>query len=109
MDRESVARARRRQQALENLEFERERQAALAEQLGDILIEARGWRSDRELLSRLEPAEARVLRDAGFEAMPLDKEQLAELDEEIVRLEGEVAECRLRQRAYERYLDVLGE
>ena len=41
--------------------------------------------------------------------MPLDKEQLAELDEEIVRLEGEVAECRLRQRAYERYLDVLGE
>jgi hypothetical protein len=109
VDREAVARARRREQALENLEFERQRETALAGQLGDILIEAHGWRSDRQLLSRLEPEEARALRDANFEALPPDEQQIAELDEEIVRLEGEVMECRLRQRAYERYLDALGE
>ncbi len=109
MDREAIARTRRREQALENLEFEREREAALAGQLGDLLIEARGWRLDRELLSRLEPDEARALRDAAFEAVPPGELQLAELDEEIARLEGELAECRLRQRAYERYLDALGE
>ena len=109
MDREAVARARRREQALENLEFERERETALAGQLGDILIEAHGWRSDRELLSQLEPEEARALRDAAFEALPPDESQVAELEEEIVRLEGELEECGLRQRAYEHYLAALGD
>ncbi len=109
MDREAVARARRREQALENLEFERERETALAGQLGEVLIEAHGWRSDRELLSQLEPEQARALRDAAFEALPPDESQVAELEEEIVRLEGELEECGLRQRAYERYLEVLGD
>jgi len=109
VDREAIARARRREQALENLEFERERETALAGQLGDILIEAHGWRSDRELLSQLEPEQAQALRDAAFEAVPPDEPELAELEEEIVRLEEELAECGLRQRAYERYLEALGE
>ncbi|HEY2937638.1 MAG TPA: hypothetical protein VGJ25_13625 [Gaiellaceae bacterium] len=109
MDREAIARARRREQALENLEFEQERETALAGQLGDILIEAHGWRSERELLSQLEPEEAQALRDAAFEALPPDEDQRAELEEEIVRLEGVLAECRLRQRAYEGYIEALGE
>jgi hypothetical protein len=109
VDREAVARARRREQALENLEFERERETALAGQLGDIVIEAHGWRTDQELLSQLEPEEARALRDADFVALPPDESQAAELEEEIVRLEGELEECGLRQRAYARFLEALGD
>ena len=123
MDREAITRARRRQQALESLEFEREREAALREQLEAVIAEEEGPRVDEAAFATMEPEDVDIVRDA-LGAAPLGPEEALEfgleLDElsdnggesiegEIARLQAEIGESRRRQRAFERYLEALGE
>ena len=120
VDREAIARAERRRQALEALEFERARSAALRERLEAIVAELDGPALDAAIFARLAPDDAEIVRDAlqSDEAEPAEtldgelgdprEEQKAWLEEELVRLEEELASSDVRQQAFERYLDVLG-
>ena len=55
VDREAIARAERRRQALEALEFERARAAALRERLEAIVAELDGPALDAAIFARLAP------------------------------------------------------
>jgi hypothetical protein len=123
VDRQAIARAMRRQQALEALEFERARADALRERLESIVAELEGPSLDESIFEAMDPADVDVVRpvlqapeleapaeedwtaldDSAAEVEPASLEE-----EEIARLEGELASSRQRQRAFERYLDALG-
>jgi hypothetical protein len=127
VDRDAIARRRRRGQALEALAFEREREAALVEQLEEVVLEEEGPRIDREAFARLQPEDVAAVRgilDGWSE--PDDEEEADELEDdffagletageepapdeedEVARLQGEIEASRARQRALGRYLDAL--
>lgn len=120
MDTDAIVRARRSQQALDALETERDREAALRYQLHEVLTELEGARIDAVAFARMEPADAELVRE---KLDPAQEEEWLELQgespAETARLEREErqAECsRLRQvieesrrlqSALERYLEAL--
>jgi hypothetical protein len=121
VDRVAVARAERRRQALEELEFERGRAEALHDEIARLVVELEGPRLDEEVFARLEPADVELVQgslqdgpstddgdDEWFDPDADDPEALrAEAEEEIRRLEAEIAASTRRQEAFERYLDAL--
>jgi hypothetical protein len=117
VDRQAIARAERRRQALEALEFERSRAAALRERLETVAVELEGAAIDAAAIERMAPEDVAVVREALQDEAPGPDaedgedgraEHLAWLEEELVRLEGELAASDVRARAFERYLDALG-
>lgn len=122
VDREAMAREQRRRQVLQALEFERDREAALVEQLHEVVTETEGARVDEAAFAKMDPDDVALVREALAAAVggaededPFAFEPFDEADddssseEEIARLEDEIAKGRSRQRAYARYLDALGE
>jgi hypothetical protein len=122
VDRDAIARGRRREQAREALEGERDREQALVYQIGSIVLEEEGRRVDEEAFGRMAPADVAIVRellDDGW--APADDEDVEEAEiwlddggeteeddeDEIARLEAELEGCRARQRALERFLDAL--
>jgi hypothetical protein len=122
VDRVAIARAERRRQALDELEYERERAAALQEEISRLVLELEGPRLDEEVFARLAPADVELVQgsfQSGLTADDVDEEWLeleaddpealrAEAEEEIRRLEAEIAASARRQEAFERYLEALG-
>ena len=122
VDRVAIARAERRRQALDELEYERERAAALQEEISRLVLELEGPRLDEEVFARLAPADVELVQgsfQSGPTADDVDEEWLeleaddpealrAEAEEEIRRLEAEIAASARRQEAFERYLEALG-
>jgi hypothetical protein len=122
VDRVAIARAERRRQTLDELEFERGRAEALHEELARLVLELEGPRLDEEVFARLSPADVDFVRDAfqGGSAAEEPEEEWFELDEddpeavrteleaEIARLQAEIAASVRRQEAFERYLLALG-
>ena len=110
-----MARARRRRELGEALGEEREREAALLEQVELVVTEEEGARIDRELLELLEPAEAALLADL-FTVSNDDEEDELEweddgaeaAEDEVARLLEEIEHSRARQRALERAVQLLG-
>ena len=123
MDRARIARAERRRQALEELDFERERAAALAEEIARLVVELEGPGLDEKVFARLAPADVELVQgsfQSGPQADDVDVEWFdpdaddpetlrRETEEEIRRLEAEIAASIRRQEAFERYLDALDE
>jgi hypothetical protein len=128
VDREAIARAQRRQQASEALDFERERAAGLQEQIDSLVVELEGSRVDEAAFAKMTREDAELARSLlapaeepadeagedewlifGDDAPEAEEEAdpRAEAEEEIVRLEGEIAESRRRQEALERYIEAL--
>ena len=123
MDRDAIAREWRRREAIEALEFEREREAALQDQVAETVLEEDGPRVDREVFARLSEADVAVVRDALGrlgEDDPAEDDPFADPDgyisfadepeeetDELGRLQAEIATCRERQGALERYIAVL--
>ena len=124
MDRDAIARAQRRRQAHEALEFERNRALSLEEQVEEIVAEAEGPRVDQETFAKMVPEDAEAVRAIlqPDQALELDEEWLGLVDEaaeadpgeveqdaeaEIARLQAEIAESRRRQDVLERYLEAL--
>ena len=118
VDRESIARAERRRQALEALEFERARAGALRDRLESIVTELDGPAIDAACFERMEPADVEIVRPAlqSDEPEPVtepeEEEEDAEdpaawLEQEVVRLQEEIESSNRRQLAFERYLDAL--
>jgi hypothetical protein len=118
VDRDAIVRSRRREDALEALEFERQRELALAGQIDAIVVEEDGPRVDEQVFARMEPADVALVRELlgnnGWAAEDGDDWLDEDGDEgedahpdEIARLEGEIAECRRRQQALERFIEAL--
>jgi hypothetical protein len=130
VDRLAIARAERRRQATDELEFERERATALQEQLERIVLELEGPAVDEEVFAKMAPEDVDLIRAAiqGGSEMELEDidDELLDGDEgghdteqwaaeqreaqeaEIVRLQAEIASSERRQQALERYLEALG-
>jgi hypothetical protein len=125
MDRPAIARAQRRREGLDALEFERSRAAALRDQLEEIVAELEGPRVDEETFGRMAPEDVELVRSIltpGASDEDAEEEWLApdDLDEaapdgqgadeeEIARLAREIEESERRQQALERYLQALGD
>lgn len=127
MERDEIARGRRREQAREQLEFERERESALLDQLAEVITEELGSQVDAAAFAQMAPEDVAIVReaqggltdgageDAGDEDYVVwaddgeddEAEAKADAEAEIARLEAELSECRRRQRAHERYLEAL--
>lgn len=128
MDLAGIARAQRRRRAIEALEFERNREAALRDQLEELIADLEGPRLDEEAFARMAAEDVEIVRaalaDAGAESFDfgedvaegwLADEEASDLETErqerlaeISRLEREIAACRRRQQAFARYLQALG-
>ena len=125
MDREQIARDVRRRQAEDTLAFERDREKTLHEQIELLIAEAEGPRLDAEVFARMSPEDAEIVKadfapppvsyEAGSGSGFLERDDVIFFDdeddtenEELMRLNEELEECRNRQRAFQAYLDALG-
>jgi hypothetical protein len=134
VDREAIARGQRRRQAIEALEFERDRMAILEGQIEELVVELIGTRIDDEAFATMAPEDVATVRaildpQAEYEVddeWPADEDETAEdetaeddpgaepedpaaeIEAEISRLESEIAISRERQQALERYIEALG-
>ncbi len=129
MDRDAIAREQRRRQAQDALEFERDRASSLEEQVEAIVAELEGPRIDEEAFATMAPEDVEIARAAllldgdregsenewlelegvSFEDDSDEAETEAEDDteDEIARLQEEIAASRRRQEALERYIQAL--
>jgi len=115
VEREAIARAERRRQALEALEFERSRAEALRERIDALSLELDGRAVDEAAYARLTPEDAAIVREALGDPGPPEPESeedgaahLELLEGEIARVQAELTASDARQRAFERFLDALG-
>jgi hypothetical protein len=125
MDRAAIARAERRRQAADELEFERDRAICSRSAIARLVLELDGPRLDEEVFARLAPEDVELVRPALQEATAIEETdaewlesdepwrdeeaERAELEAEIDRLQKEIASSTRRQEAFERYLAALGE
>jgi hypothetical protein len=119
VDREAVAREVRRRQAKESLEFEREREKTISEQIELVIVEVEGPKIDAVAFQRMSAEDAALVKEEL--ALPEDDgdnfferddvivfdEPVDQHAEELARLDEELADCRRRQRAFESYLAAL--
>jgi len=124
VDREAIAREARRRQALEALEFERSRAAALRDRLESIVVELHGADVDEAAFTRMSADDVEIVRPALQGEEPVDPgpfvlesaleddddagEQTAWLEGEIVRLQEELRRSDRTLHAFEQYLAALG-
>ena len=107
-DRDEAVRARRRQEALESLGLERRREGDLRTRLDDALRDLEAWRADESAAARMDPEDVETLRRAGFVQGQPPEDARIRLESQIADFEAELAECKRRQRALERYAEALG-
>jgi hypothetical protein len=121
VDREAIARGQRRRRIEEALDEERGREDALVERLEEVVTEGEGKQIDEQAFARMDPEDVALVRDAleepsffdegeeqaDFLALERDDEDRTEAEDEIARLQAEIAASRRRRLAYERYLEAL--
>jgi hypothetical protein len=121
VDREAVARSRRRRQVDEARQEEQGREEALTNRLEEVVADEDGGRIDELAFARMEAEDVALVRevleppsvfDEGEgdpDVFELGDDALGEngVDEEIARLQAEIADSRRRQLAYRRYLEAL--
>ena len=121
MDRDAIARGERRRRIEEALDEERGREEALVERLQEVVTEEEGNRVDEHAFARMDPEDVALVREVleepslfdegeeyvDFLAAERDDTDEAEVEEEITRLQAEIAASRRRRLAYERYLEAL--
>jgi hypothetical protein len=124
MDVEAIARLQRRRLAREALEFERDREAVLREQLEAVVADVEGPRIDQEAFARMTPEDADLVRailvsglegedpdldaeDEWYDIGETDEPEAESFEDEVQRLEEEIAESRRLQQALTNYLEAL--
>jgi hypothetical protein len=121
VDREAIARGERRRRIEEALGDERGREEALVEQLAEVVTEGEGNRIDEQAFALMDPEDVALVREAleepsaydegeehaDFLALERDEDDGTEGEEEIARLQAEIAASKRRRLAYERYLEAL--
>jgi hypothetical protein len=133
VDREAIARAQRRRQASEALQFERERAADLQELIDMLVVELEGSGVDRQAFAKMTAEDAELARSLLAPEEPADDadedawlifgddqpeddqpegdepDPRTEAEEEIARLQAEIAASRRREQALEAYIAALDE
>jgi hypothetical protein len=133
VDREAIARAQRRRQASEALQFERERAADLQELIDMLVVELEGSGVDQQAFAKMTAEDAELARSLLAPEEPADDadedawlifgddqpeddqpegdepDPRAEAEEEIARLQAEIAASRRREQALEAYIAALEE
>jgi hypothetical protein len=122
VDVDEIVRTRRRQQALDALDFEHGRETAVLAQIDEVLTELEGSRIDEAAFAHMAPEDVALVRgvlDPGSDEPEdefdlegaLASESPAEIrresEAERVRLEEVIAASRSRQQALERYIEAL--
>jgi hypothetical protein len=121
VDREAIARGERRRRIEEALDEERGREKALVEQLQEVVTEGEGDRIDEQAFARMDPEDVALVREVleepslfdegeehtDFFALEPDEKNETDAEEEIARLQAEIAASRRKRLAYERYLEAL--
>ena len=121
MDREAIARGERRRRIEEALDEERGREQALVERLEEVVTEGEGGRIDEQAFARMDAEDVALVRElleepslfdegeveADFLSHEPEEEDGSEAEEEIARLQAEIAASQRRRLAYERYLKAL--
>jgi hypothetical protein len=121
VDREAIARGERRRRIEEALDEERGREEVLVERLEEVVTEGEGDRIDEQAFARMDPEDVALVREVleepsvfdegeeqdDFFSLERDEEDQTEAEEEIARLQAEIAASRRRRLAYERYLEAL--
>jgi hypothetical protein len=126
VDREAIARQVRRQQVQDALEFERDREKAISDQIAIAIGEVEGPKVDAAVFARMSPEDVALVR-AELNPLPyaaedgpeyVEQDNFVDLDdfeetdphaEELARLNEELALSRRRKQAFEAYLAVLDE
>jgi transcriptional/translational regulatory protein YebC/TACO1 len=121
VDREAIARGERRRRIEEALDEEHGREEALVERLAEVVTEGEGNRIDEQAFARMDPEDVALVREAleepsvfdvgeehaDFLAQERGEDDRTEAEEEIARLQAEIAASQRRRLAYERYLEAL--
>ncbi len=125
MDRDALARAGRRAQAEEALVFEREREAALRQQMAELVLEEEGARVDaaafaelaEDEITRVRAALGQVDEDDVEEEDPFaedlyvvfedEPDEQEDDEDETARLLGQIEESLRTQAALERFIAAL--
>jgi hypothetical protein len=107
VSREEIAVRRRRQEASDSLEFEREREVALEARLEPLIRDLEAWRADELAFGRMSPEDAATLREVGFAMGQLPDQGRAQRESQVAELEAQLADCRRRQRAFAAYVEAL--
>ncbi len=107
VNREEIAIRRRRQEALDSLAFERERELALTQRLEPLVRDVEAWRADELAFASMEGEDAETLRRIGFTMKPLPEPGASQREAQIAELAAQLEDCRARQQAYERYAEAL--
>lgn len=105
--REDIVRARRRAEIQGALATERRRAAALATRVEQAARNVTGWRTDAQVMERLDDASVETLRDMRTILPEPGDDARERMEQKLAELEGELATCRERQRALGAYLDAL--
>jgi hypothetical protein len=126
VDREAIARQARRQQVQDALEFERDREKAISDQIAIAIADVEGPKIDAAVFARMSPEDAELVR-AELNPVPfaaedgpeyVERDDFVDLDdfgqfdahaEELARLNEELAQSRRRKQAFEAYLAALGD
>ncbi|HEX3454299.1 MAG TPA: hypothetical protein VHS03_06715 [Gaiellaceae bacterium] len=124
MDREAIARQARRQQVADALEFERDREKAIQDQIAIAIAEVDGPRIDTDVFARMSPDDVELVRAelnplpyAAEDGPEFERDAFVDFDdveqgddphaEELARLNEELALSRRRKQAFEAYLAAL--
>jgi hypothetical protein len=124
VDTEAIARGVRRRQAQESLDFEREREQALQDQVGLVIAEVDGPQVDDAAFAAMSAEDVAIVK-AELNPLPyepedgpdfFERDDLIDFDdaepvdphaEELARLNEELVQCRRRQAAFQAYLAAL--
>lgn len=109
MNREHVAVRRRRQEAFDSLEFEREREAALTQRLEPMIRDVEAWRADERAFAAMSADDVQTLREIGFAQARPAEDSRARIESTIGELEAQIADSQRRQRAFAAYAEALEE
>jgi hypothetical protein len=106
--REEIARKRRRQEALDSLEYEQKRETMLRERLEPIIRDAEAWRADEAAVAGMGPEEVETLRRIGFVQKRPPEDAAARFEAQIAELEAMIEDSQRRQSAFAAYAEALG-
>ncbi len=104
-----IARARRRQEALDSLESEQQREQALRGRLEPAIRDAEAWRADEIAFERVSDEDAATLKAIGFVQGRPAEDSRGRLEAQIGKLQEQIADSQRRQRAFEAYAKALSD
>ena len=105
--REEIARQRRRQEALDSLEYEQEREAMLRQRLEPLIRDADAWRADEIAVAGMGADDVETLRRIGFVQQPPPEDAAGRFETQIAELEAMIEDSQRRQRAFAAYAEAL--